>query len=97
MMPSETLFQRYQDHLLLQEQWRIGGEHYARTCNAWLRQLDERRDAVIPILRSGYGKDANRWFHRWRLFFMACAELFNYHGGREWMVTHYRFVPHASR
>ena len=93
MMPSETLFQRYQDHLSLEEQWRVGGEHYARTCNAWLRQLDAKRHAVMPILETAYGKDANRWFHRWRLFFMACAELFAYRGGSEWFVSHYRWEP----
>jgi cyclopropane-fatty-acyl-phospholipid synthase len=94
MMPSETLFQRYQTHLSLVEQWRVEGEHYARTCNAWLERLDEKRLLVMPILRSAYGSDAERWFHRWRLFFMACAELFAYRGGTEWFVSHYRWeVP----
>lgn len=91
MMPSELLFARYQDHLALRQQWRVGGEHYARTCNAWLERLDRERDSIMPILRGGYGEDATRWFHRWRLFFMACAELFAYGGGREWFVSHYRW------
>lgn len=91
MMPSESLFERYQAHLSLTNQWRVGGDHYARTCNAWLRQLDEKREVVLPILERGYEKDANRWFHRWRLFFMACAELFAYRDGEEWFVSHYRW------
>ena len=92
MMPSESLFSRYQTHLELREQWRVAGQHYERTCNAWLARLDERRDEVMPILSRGYGKDAERWFHRWRLFFMACAELFGYRSGSEWFVAHYRWA-----
>jgi len=91
MMPSESLFSRYQDHLSLREQWRVSGDHYARTCNAWLERLDEKRTVVMPILFDAYGKEAPRWFHRWRLFFMACAELFAYRDGREWFVSHYRW------
>jgi len=91
MMPSEALFTRYQEHLTLREQWRVGGEHYARTCNAWLERLDGARGTILPILSEAYGQDANRWFHRWRLFFIACAELFAYAEGREWFVSHYRW------
>lgn len=91
MMPSEGLFRRYSEHLALEKQWRIGGQHYRRTCDAWLANLDRSRDATMSVLKTGYGADASRWFHRWRLFFLACSELFGYRAGTEWFVTHYRW------
>jgi cyclopropane-fatty-acyl-phospholipid synthase len=91
MMPSESLFSRYQDHLSLREQWRVSGAHYEKTCNAWLGHLDQHHERVTPILKSVYGTHAARWMHRWRMFFMACAELFGYRGGSEWFVSHYRW------
>ena len=91
MMPSESLFSHYQDHLVLKEQWRVSGTHYAETCNAWLERLDQRQDEVRGVLEAGYGEQADRWLHRWRLFFIACAELFAYQGGQEWFVSHYRW------
>ena len=92
IMPSDELPLRFQDDLSLVRRWRWNGRHYEKTLNAWLARMDQRRDAVMPILRETYGADqAETWWVRWRLFFMACAELFGYHDGNEWWVSHYLF------
>ena len=89
IMPSEQLLQRFDRHLLVTRQWRWNGQHYQRTSEAWLKNLDGRRRDVLPILESCYGRaEARRWFHRWRMFFLAVAELFGYANGEEWFVTH---------
>mgnify|MGYP000181593184 CR=1 FL=1 len=68
------------------------GKHDERTLNAWLANMDERRDEIMPIMEQTYGAGAaGKWFQRWRIFFMACAELFGLDGGREWFVSHYLF------
>jgi cyclopropane-fatty-acyl-phospholipid synthase len=91
-MPSDELPLRFQDHLRFLQRWRWDGRHYQKTANAWLENLDERRDLVMPILEQTYGKaDAAMWLQRWRVFFMACAELFGYRKGQEWWVGHYLF------
>ena len=92
MMPSDELALRFQDHLRFVERWRWDGRHYEKTANAWLANIDAARDAVLPILARTYGEaDAAMWLRRWRVFFMACAELFGYRNGQEWWVSHYLF------
>jgi cyclopropane-fatty-acyl-phospholipid synthase len=97
-MPAQDLFLEFQKHLVLEDQWAWNGTHYGETSERWLLNLDQNHDAVLEILNRVYGRDQGRiWLQRWRVFFMACAELFNYDGGSEWGVTHYRFVKAGSR
>ena len=92
IMPSDNLPLHFQDRLTLARRWRWDGTHYERTSNAWLDTMDANRDRIMPILEQTYGADdAPRWWMRWRMFYMACAELFGYDGGQQWWVSHYLF------
>jgi cyclopropane-fatty-acyl-phospholipid synthase len=92
MMPSDDLALHFQDHLKFVRRWRWDGTHYARTAEGWLANMDARRDTLWPVIAATYGRDqAGIWWSRWRIFFMACAELFGYDSGRQWWVTHYLF------
>ncbi|MEM7019852.1 MAG: cyclopropane-fatty-acyl-phospholipid synthase family protein [Pseudomonadota bacterium] len=92
MMPAGDTLLNFQQHLKLAKRWYVNGEHYEKTLNTWLEQMDQHEDAIREIFIDTYGKsDAERWIQRWRIFFMACAELFGYAGGKEWMVGHYLF------
>ncbi len=96
IMPSYDLLPLFNEDLQCEEQWRVSGLHYSRTARAWREQLESRRQLALDILAEGYGSDATRWYHRWRLFFLACEELFGYRGGSEWHVGHYRFRAPAE-
>lgn len=92
LMPAVDLLPRFDQDLRVEEKWEVSGQHYQATSEAWLSRMDERREAVWPIICRAYGTDqATRWWVYWRVFFMSCAELFGYAGGREWLVAHYRF------
>jgi cyclopropane-fatty-acyl-phospholipid synthase len=101
IMPSADLPFHFANDLIVEKRWHWGGKHYARTLRAWLDRMDERKAAIMPILAETYGEDAaDRWWMRWRIFFMACEELFACKGGQEWFVGHYllqkRDIQHAS-
>ncbi len=92
IMPSADLFLHFQDHLKVQRRWWVDGRHYEKTSNHWLAGMDAARAQIMPVFEQAYGQaEAARWFQRWRMFYMAVAELFGYDEGREWGVVHYLF------
>ena len=92
LMPAADTLLWFQRDLRIERQWRLSGTHYARTANAWLANHDAHRAEVLEVLRGTYGNAAALWHRRWRMFWMACAELFGYRSGNEWLVGHYRFI-----
>jgi cyclopropane-fatty-acyl-phospholipid synthase len=92
IMPSDDLLLHFQDDLRIRGRWRVDGTHYQRTSEDWLARMDANRAEIAQIFAGVYGaENAQKWVVRWRCFFMACAELFGYDGGRQWIVSHYRF------
>jgi len=97
IMPCISLPSMFSEDLSVAQSWLWSGRHYEKTSNAWLAQMDSRKQTLFPYFESCYGPSvANKWWVRWRLFYMACAELFGYNDGNEWMVGHYRLVKNSS-
>eukprot|EP00804_Cyclotella_cryptica_P006256 CCRYP_010114-RC/>CCRYP_010114-RC protein AED:0.28 eAED:0.28 QI:111/1/1/1/1/1/2/563/441 len=93
-MPSDDLLLYFGQHFSVERHWRVNGSNYEKTSNAWLGLMDEnwRKGELESVLEEAYGVGRGReWYVNWRLFYLACAELFGMNGGEEWIVSHYLF------
>ncbi len=97
-MPSQNLLNEFKNDLILDRQWEWNGTHYQKTSEAWLKNMDQHKNQILRLFEKTYGSDISiQWFNRWRMFYIAVAELFGFSSGNEWGVTHYLFKKKSAR
>jgi cyclopropane-fatty-acyl-phospholipid synthase len=96
LMPAFDTLLHFQERLQIEERWLVDGIHYKKTLDAWLRKTDAHKNEILEIFTRTYGAAQSQvWLQRWRMFYMACSELFGYNNGTEWPVAHYLFANRA--
>ncbi len=91
IMPSHNLLDQFNNDLTIVKNWVVDGTHYHRTAESWLDNMDENKDKITDIFKLIYGRNHIKWKVYWRIFFMACSELWKTSNGNEWQVSHYLF------
>lgn len=92
IMPSDHLLMYFPKHFAIQHHWQVSGLHYNKTSEMWLKNMDSHEKKIREIFAQTYGpENVTKWWSYWRIFFMACAELWGYKNGEEWFVSHYLF------
>ena len=95
IMPAAETVLHYHPQQSVEENCRQSANQYRNPAARGLPNLDDHKSRVMSTLADAYGENASaRWFQRWRMFFMACEEMFGHRNGQEWMVCHYRFGHH---
>lgn len=90
IMPSAGLLNEYDEHLYVERQWNVNGTHYSQTCEAWLQNLDSVYNELLKLFTKDTDQATARLrLQRWRMFFLACSELFRFDNGNQWYVAHY--------
>ena len=90
IMPSEDLLMFFDQTIPVEQRWQVNGTHYAKTCQHWLANLHNHRQAILELFAQHYDKPRLQ-YEKWELFFRACEQLFAWDQGHEWFVSHYRF------
>lgn len=92
IMPSDHMLLYFANDFKIDQHWHVDGTHYQKTSEAWLTNMDQNQTRIRQLFAETYGEEnTTRWWVYWRVFFMACAELWGYRQGSEWFVSHYRF------
>jgi cyclopropane-fatty-acyl-phospholipid synthase len=96
-MPSHDLLLRFDEAMTVSERWALSGRHYARTLRAWLERLDAHAGQALDVLAAGRSaREARALLASWRLFLLSTAEVWDWRGGEEWMVSHYLLRPRGG-
>lgn len=94
VMPSFDLPAAFSEDLKIVSRWQVNGMNYAKTCDAWLQNLDTQKAHITDVFKKGESHEhAHIQLNRWRMFVMACRELFAFNEGKEWFVGHYLLEP----
>ena len=80
IMPSKDIFQYFEGELEMINQWDINGNHYSKTCKAWLKNHYKNKKKILDIFDKHYD-EPKIWFNRWRIFFLSCEAFFALNNG----------------
>jgi len=92
MMPSFDLFPNCTDNLKLEKSWKVSGTNYSLTSNDWYKKTKENKKEIIELFNQDSNKNGTIEYNKWKIFYLACRELFGYKNGSEWIVGHYLFT-----
>ncbi|MBD3253628.1 MAG: methyltransferase domain-containing protein [Candidatus Lokiarchaeota archaeon] len=91
-MLSKDLLIYFAKDFHIERIWRVSGRNYSKTLEAWLQNMKRNKKTIFPLLKEKFSKkNAKKYWNYWKIFFIACSEVFNYNKGNVRFVSHYLF------
>ena len=70
-MPADDTLDHFQQGWEKRAQWRVNGQHYAKTCEAWLAQLKHHQAALSILREHSNGMSATLQYAYWKIFILS--------------------------
>mgnify|MGYP001165414356 CR=1 FL=1 len=86
-MPNLDIFQILDNPFQIEKVWKVSGINYHKTLEFWYANLKANKNDILKI---DFYDDLKQEIHfnRWKVFIIACSELFKLNHGEEFIVGH---------
>ena len=92
MMPYDGFYKDIPSPLSMIKSWTESGINYHLTLEAWLTTLESNKSNLVrKIQKSNHPTHPVVLINRYKLFLLACSELFKYNEGNDWHLMNYLF------
>ncbi|KAK9137429.1 hypothetical protein Sjap_008023 [Stephania japonica] len=93
VIPSPHFLLYFQDDVSVINHWIVDGNHFSRSHEEWLKNIDANIDAAKAAIVSSKNseEEAMKWFNHWRTSLFHGIEQGKYKNGEAWMISHLLF------
>ena len=72
----------------IEELWPVSGMNYHKTLELWYENLKLNKNKIMKTDFKDDKLSSKIQYNRWKVFILACSELFKLHNGEEYLVAH---------
>ena len=87
-MPNLNIFNDLDHSLTLDKSWFESGYNYHKTLEFWYQNLKFNKKNILNIDFEDTNISSKTHYNRWKVFILACSELFKINNGEEYLIGH---------
>jgi len=87
-MPNLNIFNDLDHSLTLDKSWFESGYNYHKTLEFWYQNLKFNKKNILNIDFEDKSISSKTHYNRWKVFILACSELFKINNGEEYLIGH---------
>ena len=87
-MPNLDILKMIDHSYKIEELRRVSGMNYHKTLELWYENLKLNKNKIMKTDFKDDKLSSKIHYNRWKVFILACSELFKLHNGEEYLVAH---------